>query len=245
MLAGGPASHACRRGSGSTPPCGGAGEEVWGWGAREERDFAEKCVIIVAEKIAAEPQKDERQMSKIFGTILKFMPPWRRWAGPAAVCAAPAAVEIGGELLRGLQEQDALLRPALAAVALAASAAALARRRGDEVGMFPPLLRAADGGKSAASAPRHQGAESLAAAETSPRRGIAKKGALIGGSGKKGGALTGARSGGFAGRIRRHARLMLDYLDHHPEVIAHVEQVLPIRQGGQAGARRMRGGIFL
>ena len=122
------------------------------------------------------------------------MPPWRRWAGPAAVCAAPAAVEIGGELLRGLQEQDALLRPALAAVALAASAAALARRRGDEVGMFPPLLRAADGGKSAASAPRRQGAESLAAAETSPRRGIAKKGALIGGSGKKGGGLTGARS---------------------------------------------------
>ena len=114
-------------------------------------------------------------MRKIFGTILKFMPPWRRWAGPAAVCAAPAAVEIGGELLRGLQEQDALLRPALAAVALAASAAALARRRGDEVGMFPPLLRAADGGKSAASAPRRQGAGSLAAAETSSLRGEARK----------------------------------------------------------------------
>ena len=131
------------------------------------------------------------------------MAPWRRWAGPAAVCAAPAAVEIGGELLRGLQEPDALLPPALAAVALAASAAALARRRGDEVGMFPPLLRAADGGKSAASAPRRQGPESLAAAETSPRAGIAKK-VLIGGSAKRAlvggsakGGLTGAQSGGL------------------------------------------------
>ena len=142
-------------------------------------------------------------MSKIFGGILKFMTPWRRWAGPAAVCAAPAAVEIGGELLRGLQEQDALLRPALAAVALAASAAALARRRGDEAGMFPPLLRAADGGKSAARAPRRQGPGSLAAAETSPRAGIAKK-VLIGGSAKRAlvggsakGGLTGAQSGGL------------------------------------------------
>ena len=185
-------------------------------------------------------------MSKIFGTILKFMPPWRRWAGPAAVCAAPAAVEIGGELLRGLQEQDALLRPALAAVALAASAAALARRRGDEVGMFPPLLRAADGGKSAASAPRRQGAESLAAAETSPRRGIAKKGALIGGSGKKGGGLTGARSGGMTEAESR--KVVLDYLDHHLEVIAQAEQGLPYdkhgkrRKADQQALRNVRNG---
>ena len=167
-------------------------------------------------------------MSKIFGTILKFMPPWRRWAGPAAVCAAPAAVEIGGELLRGLQEQDALLRPALAAVALAASAAALARRRGDEVGMFPPLLRAADGGKSAASAPRRQGAESLAAAETSPRRGIAKKGALIGGSGKKGGGLTGARSGD-----------LLEMIREHPLIIVQAEQGLPYDKHGKRRKKDM------
>ena len=170
-------------------------------------------------------------MSKIFGGILKFMTPWRRWAGPAAVCAAPAAVEIGGELLRGLQEPDALLRPALAAVALAASAAALARRRCDEVGMFPPLLRAADGGKSAARAPRRQGPGSLAAAETSPRAGIAKKGGdLIGGSGKKG-ALTGAQSGGMTEAESR--RVVLDYLDHHPEVIAQVEQGLPYDKHGK------------
>ena len=169
-------------------------------------------------------------MSKIFGTILKFMPPWRRWAAPAAVCAAPAAVEIGGELLRGLQEPDALLPPALAAVALAASAAALARRRGDEAGMFPPLLRAADGGKSAASAPRRQGPESLAAAETSPRAGIAKKGALIGGSAKKG-ALTGARSGGMTEAESR--KVVLDYLDHHPEVIVLAEQGFPYDKHGK------------
>ena len=122
------------------------------------------------------------------------------------------------------------MRPALAAVALAASAAALARRRGDEVGMFPPLLRAADGGKSAARAPRRQGPGSLAAAETSPRAGIAKKGALIGGSAKKG-ALTGARSGGMTEAESR--RVVLDYLDHHPEVIAQVEQGLPYDKHGK------------
>ena len=162
-------------------------------------------------------------MSKIFGGILKFMTPWRRWAGPAAVCAAPAAVEIGGELLRGLQEQDALLRPALAAVALAASAAALARRRGDEVGMFPPLLRAADGGKSAARAPRRQGPGSLAAAETSPRAGIAKKGGdLIGGSGKKG-ALTG-------GSAKEDLRNMIR---ENPLIIAQAGQGLPYNKHGK------------
>ena len=163
-------------------------------------------------------------MSKIFGGILKFMAPWRRWAGPADVCAAPAAVEIGGELLRGLQEPDALLPPALAAVALAASAAALARRRGDEAGMFPPLLRAADGGKSAASAPRRQGPESLAAAETSPRAGIAKKGGdLIGGSAKKR-ALTG----------RSAEEDLRNMIRENPLIIAQAEQGLPYNKHWQA-----------